>query len=133
MIQEGTEGSNLELVRSGIDMFNRGELESTVELFDREVSIQDPERTGQTFRGHDGLRSFWAEWLENWDGYRMEAREFIEEGDEVFVAGRQTARGRASEIELTDDVFIVYRIRDGRVTEMRVYTDRAPGLDSMHG
>lgn len=132
-MHEATGSSNLEVLRAGIEMFNRGEIDATAELFDPDVTIYDPDGTGQTFRGHDGLRSLWAEWLENWEGYRMDAKEFIEEGDEIFVAGTQSARGRASEIEVIAHIFVLYRMRDGKVTEMRLYTDRGPALDSMHG
>jgi uncharacterized protein len=95
--------------------------------------IHDPERTGRSFRGHDGLRDFWAEWLENWDTYRVEPRELIEEGDEVLVAGTQSGRGSLSGADITQDIFLVYRMRDGKAVEMRAYTDRAPARESMHG
>jgi uncharacterized protein len=125
--------SNVALVRSGVDSFNRGDLEAAVALFDPDVVIHDPARTGNTFRGHDGLRSFWSEWLENWSEYRVDPKEFVEEGDEVFVAVSQTGRASRSGIDVTQDLFCVYRIRDGKVVEYRLYTDREPALESMHG
>jgi uncharacterized protein len=125
--------TNLERVRFGMESFNRGELEAVVDLFDADVTVHDPERTGQTFRGHDGLRRFWAEWLENWDEYRVEPREFVEEGDEILVVGEQIGRGKISGIDLREDIFLVYRLRDGKVVEFRLFTDRGPALDSMNG
>jgi uncharacterized protein len=125
--------SNVDLVRSGVESFNRGDLEAVIELFDPDVVIRDPGRTGGTFRGHRGLRSFWAEWLENWTEYEVDPQEFVEEGDEVFVAATQTGRASLSGIDVTQDVFLVFRIRDGRVVEYRLYADREPALGSMHG
>jgi ketosteroid isomerase-like protein len=126
-------GSDVETVRSGIDTYNRGDLESLLGYFDPEVVVRDPERTGRAFRGHAGLRQFWAEWLENWEEHRIEPREFIEKGDEIFVACDQHGRGKLSGVEVKQDIFLVYRMRSGKVVEFRLYTDRAPALDSMNG
>jgi ketosteroid isomerase-like protein len=130
---EATHVPALEVIHAGFEAFNRGDIEAAIELFDPEVVIHDPERTGSSFRGHDGLRSFWAEWLENWDAYRVEPREFTQRGDEVLVVGTQTGRGSLSGADVTQDIFIVYRFREGKVVEFRAFTDRGPALDSMHG
>jgi ketosteroid isomerase-like protein len=124
---------NEDLVRRGIEAYNRGDLESTRGLFAPEVVVHDPERTGRSYHGHDGLMRFWGEWLENWDAYRLEPVEFIEEGDEVFVACEQVGRGKLSGVEVRQEIFFVYRITDGKVVEFRIYADRAPALDSMNG
>ena len=69
------------------------------------------------FRGHDELKRFWEEWLENWDEYRVEPKELIEEGDEVFVASDQTGRASLTGIEVTQDLFQVFKLRDGVLVE----------------
>jgi ketosteroid isomerase-like protein len=125
--------SNRELVRMGIDTYNRGDIETLLDYFDPQVVVRDPERTGRVFRGHEGLREFWAEWLENWDEHRIEPREFIEEGDELLVACDQRGRGKLSRVEVRQDIFLVYRMRDGKAVEFRLYAERAEALDSMNG
>jgi ketosteroid isomerase-like protein len=77
--------------------------------------------------------TFWSEWLENWDSYRLEQTEFVGEGDEMFVACEQVGRGKLSGVEVRQDPFCVYRITEGKVVELRIYADRAPALDSMNG
>ena len=124
---------NEELVHRGIEAYNRGDLESTLGLFDPEVVVHDPGRTGRSYRGREGLMRFWGEWLENWDSYRLEPHEFIEEGEEIFVACEQVGRGKLSGVEVRQDLFCVYRIREGTVVELRIYADRAPALDSLNG
>jgi ketosteroid isomerase-like protein len=132
-VQRAKSSTNVELVHRGMGSFNRGDLDATLELFDANVSVHDPERTGRTFRGHDGLRQFWAEWLENWEEYRVGPKEFVEGGDAILVVGEQTGRGRSSGIDLREEIFLVYRFRAGKVIEFGLFTDRAPALDSMNG
>jgi ketosteroid isomerase-like protein len=122
-----------EMVRRGIEAYNRGDLESAMALFDPEVVVHDPGRTGRSYRGRDGLMRFWGEWLENWDTYRLDPVDFIEEGEEIFVACEQVARGKLSGVEVRQDLYCVYRITDGTVVEFRIYADRAPAVDSMNG
>ena len=76
---------------------------------------------------------FWGEWLENWDTYRLEPHEFIEEGEEIFVVCEQVGRGKLSGVEVRQDLFCIYRITEGKVVELRIYADRAPALDSLNG
>lgn len=125
--------SNVEIVRRAFDAWARRDFEAALALSDPEVVLHDPGRTGATFRGHDDLLRFWEEWLENWDEYRVEPKEFIEEGDEVFVASDQTGRASLTGIEVSQDLFQVFKLRDGVLVELRIYTDRAPALDSMSG
>ena len=68
------------------------------------------------------------------DAYnRLEPVEFVDDGEEIFVACEQRARGKLSGVEISQQLFSVYRFRDSKVVELRVYADRAPALDSMHG
>jgi ketosteroid isomerase-like protein len=49
------------------------------------------------------------------------------------ILREQRARGKLSGVEISQQLFSVYRFRDSKVVELRVYADRAPALDSMHG
>jgi ketosteroid isomerase-like protein len=49
------------------------------------------------------------------------------------ILREQRARGKLSGVEISQRLFSVYRFRDSKVVELRVYADRAPALDSMHG
>jgi ketosteroid isomerase-like protein len=125
--------SNVEIVRKAFEAWARRDFEAALALADAQVVLHDPGRTGATFRGHDQLKRFWEEWLEGWDEYRVEPKEFVEEGDEVFVASDQTGRASLTGIEVTQDLFQVFKLRDGVLVELRIYADRAPALDSMSG
>jgi ketosteroid isomerase-like protein len=118
------------VVGAVVDAFNRGDLEATLEHVDPEVTVHDPARTGASYRGHTELLRFWREWLETWDDYRIEPAELVESGEEVFLACRQTGRGRASGLEVDQDLYLVLGIRGGRITEFRIYADRGQALAS---
>ena len=113
------------------DAFRRGDLEAVLERVDPEVVVRDPGRTGATFSGHDELLRFWGEWLENWDDYRVEPVELTEQGEEVFVACDQSGRGKASGIEVDQDLYVVLRIPEERITEYKIYADRGEALASV--
>jgi ketosteroid isomerase-like protein len=123
--------SDQEIVRGAFEAFARGDLDAALELCDPQIVVRDPARTGATFDGPDGLRRFFEEWLENWEEYRSEPVEFIESGDEIFVRTVQTGRGKLSGIEINQDLFQVFRMRDGKFVEYRLYTDRDDALASM--
>jgi uncharacterized protein len=124
------ESSDVQLVRKAFEAFARGDTEGALELCDPEIVVRDPGRTGNTMLGLEGLRAFWDEWLENWQEYRVEPQEFIESGGEVVVHTRQTGLGKLSGIEISQDLFQVFRVRDGRIVEYRLYGARAAALES---
>ena len=123
--------SDREIVEMAFDAFTRGDLDAALDLCDPEIVIRDPGRTGQTLKGRNELRAFWEEWLENWQEYRVEPQEFIEAGSEILVHTRQMGRGKLSGVEVGQDLFQVFRVRDGRIVEYRIYGDRAEALGSV--
>jgi ketosteroid isomerase-like protein len=122
--------SDVEIVRSAFDAFARGDLEGALAYCDAEIVVSDPGRTGTTFRGPAGVRRFWEEWLENWQEYRVEPQEFSEAGGEILVHTAQSGRGKLSGIEVEQDLFQVFRVRDGKIVEYRIYADRDAALGS---
>ena len=123
--------SNVEIVQEAFAAFARSDLEAVLDLSDPEIVVRDPDRTGTAFHGPAGLRAFFEEWLENWEEYRSEPLDFIEAGDQVLVHTMQTGRGKLSGIELQQDLFQVFRVRDGKFVEYRLYTDRAEAFRSV--
>jgi uncharacterized protein len=124
-------GSEREIVRKAFEAFGRGDIDGVLELCDPDIVVRDPQRTGTTFRGPDGVRQFFEEWLESWEEYRSEPVEFTETGGEILVRADQSGRGKLSGIEINQDLFVVLRIRDARFVEYRLYTNREDAVASM--
>ena len=124
-------GSDREIVLEAFEAFSRDDIDAVLELCDPDVVVRDPQRTGTTFRGPNGLRQFFGEWMENWEEYRSEPVEFTEAGGEILVRAHQTGRGKLSGIEINQDLFVVLRLHDGKFVEYRIYTNREDAVASM--
>ena len=109
------EGSDREIVQRAFEAFGRGDIDGVVELCDPDIVVRDPERTGTTFR----------------EEYRSELVDITEAEGEILVRAHQTGKGKLSGIEINQDLFIVVRLRDGKFTEYRLYTERGGALASI--
>jgi ketosteroid isomerase-like protein len=118
------ESAHRELIDRFIEGFNRRDWDAVLELVDPEVEIDDPERTGRTWRGHGEYLAFTAEWLENFDVYTVEFEELEEGPDGTFVRATQTGRGTGSGLEFSMPIHYAVRVADGRVKYMRLATGR---------
>src|SRR6476620_8999594 len=60
----------------------------------------------QVYRGHEGIRTFWRQWLEAWDEIEFEIDEPVELGDgRVRVRVRQRNRGHGTGIWIDQDEY----------------------------
>jgi ketosteroid isomerase-like protein len=74
-----------------------------------------------TYRGVEGVRRFWGDFLSNWDEYRVEPQEFREVRDQVAVVVRIV--GRMRELELDQTQSSLFTIRDGKVIRVEAFVD----------
>jgi ketosteroid isomerase-like protein len=124
-----------QLVRDWADAFNRGDMDAVLELIHPEIEIEDPERTGRTWRGHDEYRAFIDEWLENFDSYSVKLAELEQGPNGTYVRGTQSGKGAGSGLEFALPINYVVRFRDGKVVYFRLSTDpettrRVAGLEA---
>jgi ketosteroid isomerase-like protein len=113
-----------EIIEGMVEASNRGDIEGVLQRAHPEIEIDDPERTG-TSRGHQAVRDFSGEWLENFEEYWVEIEEMEEGPDGVFVALTQRGKGRGSGIEFELPLHYVLRFRDGKVALFGVRTEAA--------
>jgi ketosteroid isomerase-like protein len=113
---------------------------STVEalegLFHPDVeSVPAWRGTGTTYRGIDGFREMWIDWLEPWASYHVQVDEIIEAGDRVAVLVRDRARRHDMDAEVELISGSVWTFHDGKITRVEFYANReelreATGLGS---
>jgi ketosteroid isomerase-like protein len=85
-----------------------------------------PERIdSKTYRGHDGIRESFENWLENWDDYRMTAERYEDHGDHVLVVAHESGEGHGSGASTDATVYTVLTFRDGKVSRYREFYDEA--------
>jgi ketosteroid isomerase-like protein len=74
---------NVDRVDRAYDAFNRRDLDAFLAFMDPEVELMTRfmELEGDPYyRGHDGVRRFWTQFLSAWDEYGVEVEELIDAG-----------------------------------------------------
>jgi ketosteroid isomerase-like protein len=110
-----------QIIERTTDAGNRGDFETVLEFLDREVEIDDRDRSG-THRGHEGFLAFAQEWLENFEEFRLDIREMEDGPDGVFVALTQSGKGKGSGIEFALPLHYAVRFREGKIVYMGIRT-----------
>ena len=73
----------------------------------------------ESYRGFEGVRRFWGEFLSTWESYRVEVLRLYDAGDRVAVVVRIVGRAHGLEIEETRSSLLT--IRDGRVVHVQSF------------
>src|ERR1700737_1337543 len=121
---------NIEIARHTAEAISRREVETLRELMAPECEIV-PIRAAienTVFRGPDALAKWFAAQDDAWASVRSEVEAFHDGPDWVLALGRIRARGRSSGAVLDVSAAAIYRFRAGRVTSIRIYTDRSEAL-----
>jgi ketosteroid isomerase-like protein len=74
-----------------------------------------------SYRGFDGVRRFWGEFLSAWESYRVEPLSFDEAGDRVVVVVHIVGRTHGLEVEETRSSLLT--VRDGRIVRVESFAD----------
>jgi ketosteroid isomerase-like protein len=129
---------NVEIVRALFATFqgvNAGNLERRLdevrELFDPEVEwVATPHSllASEEYRGYDGVRRFWTQFLSGWDEYDVRVDELLDAGDRVVAVMRLS--GRTSELEVDEARSSVLRLREGRIVRIEPFASRDEALDA---
>jgi ketosteroid isomerase-like protein len=126
---------NVEVAREVIDAWNAEELERWLACWDP-MCVWVPGMRGrmegtQTYRGHEGLRRYWAEDAEVWDRFLVEVHDVRTNGPEVVAITTGSARGKHSEVETRASMAFRFRLRDGKVLRGQSYLDVDQALEAV--
>jgi len=125
----------VELVRAGTERFNRdGEDDALLDdLFDPDAvwhSRADEPDTG-VYRGREAIREMVRMWRGMFDEARFEIEEFIDAGDTVVVPGWFSGRGHHSGAQVREPYSWTYKMRNGKVVEVREYHTKAEAAQAV--
>ena len=127
---------NVELVRRIFEAFNRGDIESGIELANTPPEFEfvpsgalipdlaSVQRGPEAFRRV--VETFWAEF----DDPRTELHELIDAGDQVFTSFTLRGRGKHSGVEASWEPLSVWTVRNRRLVRWLGFTDRAAALEA---
>ena len=120
----GMSSQNVELVRGGFEALSEGGVEALLPLIHPEFEVTtDASLTAEpdTYRGQEGVRRYFDSFYEAMDEVRFEPREFREAGGRVIVAVTLTARGRTTGIVASQELVMVWSLRDGQAIRVETY------------
>jgi ketosteroid isomerase-like protein len=104
--------------------------QAATELFepDFEVVLVRSDVKRATYRGFEGLRSAWIDWLEPWESYRSEVEELVDLGDRVAVLVRDYGRRNGMKREVDAKGLAVYAFRGDKISRIEFHFDREEGI-----
>ena len=123
-----TDSANLELVRSIVASWERGEMMSPEWAEWAHLEVEFVVVGGPEPSSHTGLADAAPHieaFLSLWEDYRVEAQEYRElDSERVLVLTRQSGRGKSSGVETDQPRASLFHIRDGLIIRRVNYWDR---------
>jgi ketosteroid isomerase-like protein len=128
---------NVERLRAGHEALAEGGVEALLEYVDPEFEVATPPELvaePDTYRGHDGLRRYFASFYEAMDEIRFEPHEFISVSEGLIVVPvTLRARGKQTGIEVEQDSFGVWELRDGRAIGLEIFATMDEAMAAARG
>ena len=123
---------NVEIIRRGIDAFNRRDLDELLQGYDPDAEVdlsRSPGLQAGIYRGREAVRAFWNTFFEAWERMTVSVDEYIDCGESVVVPTRTRFWGREGiEVEAYG-VFVVI-LRDARIVVWRLFRQLDEALNT---
>jgi ketosteroid isomerase-like protein len=119
--------AKVEVVRRGVEAFQRGDLEGVLAEAREDFEIFLPPNLPNSgrFVGRDGFFTWIGQWLDAWDDFRVEILEMEPVGERHVVASmRQSGLGKGSGIPVEMEIAYMWDVRDGRLAALHLYPSR---------
>jgi ketosteroid isomerase-like protein len=116
-----TADENVAIMRRGYEAFNKGDMDTLVELFDEGMVWHLPGRSSfaDDYQGRDATLAYFAQLGQQTGGtFRAELQELVGD-DEDRVIGMQRSTGDRNGKHLDVGNCIVFQLKDGRVIDGR--------------
>jgi ketosteroid isomerase-like protein len=122
---------DVERVRRGLEAFSRGDLDEALAGFHEQILWEvnlGPDAAA--YRGHGGVREFWSEWREAFEGFRLRIEELDEVGDgRILAVTRAEGTGSGSGAPVASAQFCqLFEVEDDEIVRVRLFATRAAAL-----
>jgi ketosteroid isomerase-like protein len=125
---------NVGLIRSMYEAFNDRDLDALMANFTEDVEWRliggFADLMGTDFRGRDGVRRFYDDWIDNLGG-RGEVERVLEVGDRVAVIATVRTAGRASGAPAELRFGQLFSFRDGLISAVDLYYEASEVLEAV--
>jgi ketosteroid isomerase-like protein len=125
---------NVEVVKVAYEAYARGGLDPYMKHFSDDVVYRAvegaPDEPGP-IHGKDAVRKWLQDWIDMFDGFRMEPVELIDAGGDTVVAiERYGGRAKLSGVETDQIIGDVVTIRNGKIASGHEYATREEALEA---
>ena len=123
-----------ELVKRAADAWNEDDLEAFLAVLDPDIEWHTSierffEGPASTFRGHTGIRQFWASYRgEVFERLEVRMDEFRDAGESLLTLGHIMTVGQTSGLELASELAQLWTFRRGKIASSRDFLSHADGL-----
>jgi ketosteroid isomerase-like protein len=125
---------NVKTVRRAVEAFNRGDLDSALELMHPDIEWKTPDSfpDAATYRGREEVREFWKTWRDTFRGFRLDLEECVPVGeDHVLAYLRVSGEGSGSGVGVKSPVvFQLGEIRAGQVIWVGMFLSESDALEA---
>jgi ketosteroid isomerase-like protein len=125
---------NVELTRRGIEAYNERDLEAFIALCDPGIELHSVFAAvgGAVYDGHDGLRKYFRDLEDAWEGgIHLQPEAFFDLGERTLVFYGLHGRGRQSGAEVAMPVALVAKWHDDLIVYLKVYAHREDALSDL--
>ena len=105
---------NLELLHQAFDAFNRRDLDAFLTLADLEIELTplNLELEGGAYRGHDGVRTFWKEYIAVFPDFQAEIDDARGFGEMTLAHLHLRGHGTASAVPFEQPIWQIAQWRN---------------------
>jgi ketosteroid isomerase-like protein len=124
-----TSQENVEVGQRIARAFNDGDLETALASMHPDIEFIPMRAPVQgAYRGHGGVREFFADNAENFDVFHVDTEETHDQGDFVVGIGKLRVRGKGSGVEVVVPTAVVLTFEQGKVVRFEEFGERAKAL-----
>ncbi|TMM18816.1 MAG: hypothetical protein E6F96_04970 [Actinobacteria bacterium] len=124
---------DVEILREGLQAFSDGDIERILQFTHPEFEAIVPAELSpepDTYRGHDGVRRYFASFAEAMEDIHFQPERFWDAGDAVVVAMRMTAKGRQTSIEVEQRFAQIWTLLDDKARSVRTFSSVRQALEA---
>jgi ketosteroid isomerase-like protein len=119
----------LDVARGQMSAFNCGDVEAFVDQFTEDAEwLPLRSETEGPYRGHDGLRAWFADSAETFESLHADVDSAHEVPGGVIAFGALDVKGRGSHAAVRVPIAWYFRLRGDKIRWARAYSDRAAAL-----
>ena len=125
---------NIEIVRRGIEAWNRHDIDAGLRFIAPEIEWMPASPAAverAVYRGYDEVAEGFAGIWETWELFQFDEDEVRDLGGSVLWLGRVHMKGRASQIELDQEVANHFELRDRKIVRVRAYLSWHEALEAV--